>query len=148
MTDKELFREFREKFNIDTEEFDSFMFGDDADLLAGLVLSGKKTATASLFDLYEIEKEPLPKESSYSVVLNSKEEAVCVIETTKVSFVPFDEVSPEFAAKEGEGDMSLEHWREVHRKFFDNEMWQLGLEFNEKMIVVCEEFKLIYSPKI
>ena len=32
--------------------------------------------------------------------------------------VPFDEVDEEHAYLEGEGDRSLEYWREVHERFF------------------------------
>jgi hypothetical protein len=35
-----------------------------------------------------------------------------------VATVPFEEVSEEFAAIEGEGDGSLRYWREVHWTYF------------------------------
>mgnify|MGYP000597469916 CR=1 FL=1 len=35
------------------------LFGVDPDLLAELVFKGEKTATASAFDLYALEDEPL-----------------------------------------------------------------------------------------
>ena len=41
----------------------------------------------------EGEEDPLPQSCDYSIILNSKDEAVCVIQTTKTTVVPFDEVS-------------------------------------------------------
>ena len=50
----------------------------------------------------------------------------------------------EHAFKEGEGDRSLEYWREVHKKFFRECLEEYGLEFSENMKVVCEEFEVVY----
>lgn len=47
--------------------------------------------------------EPFPKENELSVILDSKENAICIIETTKVEVIPFKEVSKDHAYKEGEG---------------------------------------------
>ena len=124
--------------------YDAWQFGDDPDELAALVLSGRKTATASAYPLYELEGEPLPKAGEYSVVLNSRDEAVCVIRTTKVQIVPFDQVTARHAAREGEGDLSLAYWRKVHRAFFIGEMQSVGRTFDESMPVVCEEFERVY----
>lgn len=124
--------------------YEAWRFGGNADALAELVLAGKKTATASAYPLYELENEPLPRAGEYSVILNSRDEAVCVIQTTKVYVVPFDQVSPCHAAREGEGDLSLAYWREVHRVFFTGELKAAGLGFRESMKVVCEEFKKVF----
>lgn len=125
-------------------EYEAWRFGGDADALAELVLAGKKTATASAYPLYELENEPLPKAGEYSVILDSRDEAVCVIQTTKVYVVPFDQVSPGHAAREGEGDLSLADWRAVHRTFFAGELEAVGLTFHESMKVVCEEFAKVF----
>ena len=54
------------------------------------------------------------------------------------------EVSKEHARKEGEGDLSLAYWRQVHKDFFSDELKVEQKDFSETMDVVCEEFKLIY----
>lgn len=46
----------------------------------------------------------MPKENELSVILDSKENAVCIIETTKVVVLPFKQVSVDHAYKEDEGD--------------------------------------------
>ena len=43
---------------------------------------------------------------------------------------------------EGEGDLSLEHWRSVHEEFF-TEHAQHDKGFNPQMPVVCERFRVL-----
>ena len=98
MREEELWKAYCEKENIDIDTpYEAWGFGGAPDKLADLVLKGIKTATASGYDLYFIEgeEEPLPQPGDYSVILNSKDEAVCIIQTTKTTVVPFDEVSEE-----------------------------------------------------
>lgn len=83
-------------------------------------MMGQKTATSSAFDLYAVGNEPLPKENELSVILDSKENAICIIETTKVEVIPFKEVSEDHAYKEGEGDRRLTYWRELHETSLAN----------------------------
>lgn len=71
----------------------------------------------SLRVFYKFEHEPLPKQGDYSVILDSRGDARCVIKTTRVCVVPFDKVSEAHAYKEGEGDRTLAFWRETHRDF-------------------------------
>ena len=46
---------------------------------------------------------------------------------------------------EGEGDKSLRYWREVHKNFFKRELEALNMEFIEDMLVVFEEFEVVYK---
>ena len=102
------------------DKIDAWAFGVEADYLAELVLMGQKTATSSAFDLYAVGNEPLPKENELSIILDSKENAICIIETTKVEVIPFKEVSEDHAYKEGEGDRRLTYWRELHETSLAN----------------------------
>ena len=140
-----------ERFNSssDTEtEYLSWCFCDnekDANELVNLVLVGKKKATSSAYELYEKENEAIPKLGAYSVITDWSGKAHCVIKTTKVDVIPFNEVSEEFAYKEGEGDLSLEYWKRVHWDCFERELELSGLSASEAMLVVCEEFELVYK---
>ena len=102
--------------------YEAWPFGGAPDKLADLVLQRIKTATCSAYDLYQIENEPLPQAGDYSVILNSNDQAVCIIKTLKVYVTEFKQVSEEHAFKEGEGDRSLEYWRKVHERFLINEL--------------------------
>lgn len=98
----------------------AWQFGRDdilAQELADLVISGEKRATASLFWEYERDDEILSKPGDLSIILDGKNLPVCIIETTTVQTVPFDEVSERFAAEEGEGNKTLLYWKDVHWRF-------------------------------
>jgi uncharacterized protein YhfF len=115
-----------------------------ADELAKLVLDGIKKATSSNYLLYE-ENEPLPYVGQHNIILDGDGKAVAIVETTSVEIVPFDEVTEEHSYLEGEGDRTLEYWRDVHEAFFTKELNEVNKEFNYKIPVVCERFKLIYK---
>ncbi len=127
-----------------TADYEAWAFGDAADELARLTLAGIKTATASAHALYALSGEELPQAGEYSIILDSQGEAVCIIRTERVCTTPFDEVDENHAWKEGEGDRSLSYWRKVHRRFFRAELEAVGIAFDEKMLVVCEEFVQVY----
>ena len=144
MTHQEMWAAYRVTNPGAGEDYEAWAYGDDPDTLAELTRRGIKTATASAGVWYETGEEPMPKAGEYSVVLNSREEAVCVIRTTRVYTVPFDQVSAEQAWREGEGDRSLACWRKVHEDFFRAELEEAGVEFSPSMPVVCEEFEVVY----
>jgi len=125
----------------------AWQFGCDPDELAQLVISGKKTATASAYIEYEVLNEPMPAVGNCSVILNSQDKPVAIIRTVDVQILPMNEVPLEFAIAEGEGDLSYEHWWNGHKKFFTMELAELGKEFSEDMLVVCERFELIDVKK-
>lgn len=126
------------------DDIDAWQFGAEADLLAKLVLEGTKTATASAYDLYAVDNDPLPEVGSYDVILDSKDQAVCIIQIKKVSIAPFKEVSEKHAFKEGEGDKSLDYWRDVHEEFFKPYFEECGLTFTPESLIVLEEFEVVY----
>ncbi len=125
-------------------EYEAWAFGGAPDKLADLVIRGIKTATCSALVLYEHDNELIPKAGDYSVILDSKDNALCIIQTTRVYIESFNKVSAQHAYKEGEGDRSLEYWREVHEEFFTEELKSINQDFDENMKLVCEEFELVY----
>lgn len=127
--------------------YESFYFGDSApvaDQLAMLVLSGAKRATTSLVWGLEAEQKQPPRAGGLSVMTDGQGRPRCVIETQFVDILPFGDVSAEFAAREGEGDRSLAHWREVHWAFFGRECRRIGREPSVSMLVVCEQFSVVF----
>ena len=125
--------------------YQAWAFGGAPDKLAKLVLQGVKTATCSALALYEYENEEIPKAGDYSVILDSDGQAVCIIRTTKVYIETFDQVSERHAYLEGEGDRSLEYWRQVHEEFFTEELKNIQQEFDTKMELICEEFEVVFA---
>ena len=145
MNEKEMWKAFCESAGIPEDtKYEAWAFGDDSDKLAGLVKDGIKTGTSSAYEIYELEGEAIPVEGEYNVILDSREQAVCVTKTVRVYVVPFCEVDARHARLEGEGDLSLEYWRRVHDAFFTNDLASSGLTFNERTPVVCEEFIKVF----
>lgn len=123
-------------------------FGDNpvlADELGNLVLSGRKSATCSAVWEYQAESESFPQVGTLWLVLDGQNQPMCVVETVEVTFRAFNEVDEDFARAEGEDDLSLESWREGHKRFFTRTLAEIGREFSEEMPLVCERFRVIYK---
>ncbi len=136
--------------NVAGRFYEAFHFDDnevDANALVELVLQGTKRATASLLWGYEISRIPLPKAGDLSVVTDWQGQPRCIIESTHVEVVSYEEVSEAFAAIEGEGDGSLRYWLEEHWLYFSRECQRLGKTPSLQMPVVCEQFKVIYPRR-
>ncbi len=115
-----------------------------ADDLGGLVVQGIKTATCSLYWEYEAGLEVLPKAGDLSIILDGRDEPMCLIETLSIEIKPFNTVDAQFAYDEGEGDRSLEYWRQAHWHFFGRTCTEIGRQLSEEMPVVCERFRVRY----
>jgi uncharacterized protein YhfF len=130
----------------DDRLYEVFCFGDSealANELGGLVVSGVKRATAGSVWTLEAEGRSPPRPGDFSIVTTWAGHPLCVIETLSTEVLPFREVTAEFAATEGEGDGSLEHWRAGHEAYFTRECHRAGRTFSEEMLVVCERFKVV-----
>jgi len=123
----------------------SWSFGDNpalADQLLALVLDGRKTGTSTALAELVAADLDTPRVGELSIVTDSVGEPKALLRTTQVDVVPFDQVSAEHAAAEGEDDLSLASWRAEHEKY-----WRrvLGDDvFSPSMEVVAERFELIY----
>lgn len=121
----------------------AWSFGDDsemADRLAQLVLDGEKTATCSRYLQGNILDE-----GGLSILLSGEGEALCVLETFELRVIPYNEVTPKFAAQEGEGDLSLDYWRKAHWTYFSREAQSEGYEVSETMPLLCERFRVLFK---
>ena len=142
MTPQTLWNQYKEINPLAGPEPEAWAFGAAPDLLAELVAKGVKTATASAYDKYVHYEEELPKVGDLDMVLDGQGQAIAVIETTKVTVLPFREVSADHAYKEGEGDRS----RQVHEELFTKWLAEIGLSFSPATKVVLEEFYVVYAP--
>lgn len=136
--------------DVSSRFYEAFYFADSeaaADKLADLVLAGTKRATASLVWALEAENKVPPRPGDLSVITSWKGDPLCVIETKIVEVVPFEDVSGQFAASEGEGDKSLRHWREAHWAYFGRDCQRIGREPSERMPVLCEQFAVVYRGR-
>jgi uncharacterized protein YhfF len=71
-------------------------------------------------------------------VLNGQGQSVAVTKIIRLEEKRFCEIDAAFAHAEGQGDLSLYHWRRTHRAFFTRE----GV-FDEKMMLLCKHFERV-----
>jgi len=121
----------------------SFGEGEEmADKLADLVLRGIKTATRSRYLSGNILDD-----AGLSILLDGAGRPLCLVETYEITVRRFREVDADFAAAEGENDLSLGGWRQAHWTFFSREAVKEGYEVGEDMLLSCERFRVLYRPE-
>lgn len=121
----------------DWHDLPRFPFGDGpelADQLLDLILTGRKRATC--WRAEEGTKGTVV--AGRWVVEDSKGRPRAVLETTGLHAERFKSIDEDFAAAEGEGDLSLSYWRDAHQAYFTRS----GV-FDPEMLLWCERFELI-----
>ena len=118
------------------------------DRLVRAILDGQKVTTTSLALEYEVEGAPLPRVGGRSVVVDSNERPVCVIETVEVRVVALGDVGYDDVVGEGEGYASVAEWRTSHEDFWGGpEMLESlrgrALVLDDATPVVVERFRVI-----
>jgi uncharacterized protein YhfF len=134
-----------------TRYLESFAFGftpADAREIAQLVLAGTKIATGSVLWASQADGKPIPKAGDFSIVTVGGDDPVCVIETTEIRTIPFDEVTADYAWDGGEGDRSLASWREMYWKYIERECQRLAMEPIAKTPLLMERFRLVYAAPL
>jgi len=123
-------------------------YGDSPELsasLLALIRQGRKRAGTSLLWAVEAEGDSLPEVGQIEVVVDHRNEPALITRITQVQVLPYDQVTAEYAAIEGEGDGSLGYWRDAHWAFFSRECQRIGREPSQTMPVVCCVFELLMS---
>lgn len=121
-------------------------YGDSVSLsqeLLALIREGRKRAGTGLLWAMQAENEPLPQVGDIAVILDHRNEPSVITRTVQVSVVAYSEVTAEYASIEGEGDGSLEYWRQAHWAFFSRECARIGREPATSMPVVCSVFEVL-----
>lgn len=121
-------------------------FGDSvelADELLGLILDGRKRATAAAHDQYVHAGEPVPTVGTYWIALDGRGTPRALLRTTDVRIGPLTSVDDQFAWDEGEGDRTRESWLRDHQDFFRRYLPTIGLEFSPDPATVFERFELV-----
>jgi uncharacterized protein YhfF len=107
-----------------------------------LILDGTKRATAGLLAEYGKAQEPLESVGEILVLVDDDGEGIARMMVTRTMTTSFAEVPWEFAESEGEGDRSIEEWREGHRRFWASE----GDDVEDHTSVVLNWFQLVDTP--
>jgi len=119
------------------------------DKLVAAILSGAKTSTSGLVLGYERANEPLPKVGQRSVVVDSEDRRVAVIELTEVRVVRLADVDLQHALDEGEGDESVAQWRAGHETFWHSaevraELGDPDFTMDDNTLVLAQRFRLVH----
>jgi uncharacterized protein YhfF len=122
---------------MDWRGLETFSFGDNPDLanrLLELVLSETKRATCWAESQGLLSAEV----GKMMVALDGQRVPKAILKTVELTKRRFDEVDEAFAYDEGEGDRSLQYWREAHILYFT----RLG-RYAPDMMLWCERFELV-----
>jgi uncharacterized protein YhfF len=116
--------------------------------LVAAVLDGSKSSTTSLLKGYEHEGSAPRLVGTRSVVIDSQERPVAVIETTSVRVVPLSRVDLAHVVDEGEGLTTVAEWRAEHELGWHSaeqraEFGDPEFTVNDDTLVVLERFRLV-----
>ncbi|QGN46552.1 ASCH domain-containing protein [Micromonospora sp. WMMD558] len=118
------------------------------DRLVAAILSGAKTTTTGLLIGYEHDGEPLPVAGGRSVVVDSADRPVAVIELTDVRVLRLGDVDLAHARDEGEGFETVADWRTGHEEFWHGAEFRdfLGdpdFTVDDDTLAVAERFRVV-----
>lgn len=118
------------------------------DRLVAAILAGDKSSTTSLLIEYEREGVPLPEVGARSVVVDSADQGVAVIEVTEVRVVPVGDIGIAHAIAEGEGYETVADWRTGHEQFWHSPEMRVYLRdpaftVDDETLAVTERFRLV-----
>ena len=117
---------------------EKWKFGTDNNHLIELVKYGKKVATTYLYN-----EKDLPKIGETSIICYDDNTEACVIKTKDFKIMKFNEMTQELCKLEGEGDLSLEYWKNIHIKFFKS----IDKNFNENSKIIFQIFEVVKINK-
>jgi uncharacterized protein YhfF len=125
-------------------------FGDSrrlANELLGLVLRGKKRATAELVTDFLARGDQVPRIGSHWIACDGDGVPRIIIRSTELRIGPFTSADAAFARDEGEDDLTLESWQREHRRYWTRVAAANGREWSESDEIVFERFKVVWPPE-
>lgn len=120
------------------------------DELTALALAGTKTATAGLLVELELDGEAVPVAGERSVLLDSGDEPVAIIETTSCRVIRLADVDDAHAIDEGEGYADAAAFRVTHERFWNGYIGELrerlgdpSLAIADDTLITAERFRVV-----
>ena len=106
----------------------------DNDRLFDLVATNQKHGTCCLYK----NDQSMSRIGDINIIYNSQNQEI-KIQITNVRKSSFCDIDEQWAKIEGEGDLSLKYWQNVHKEFFINEKPDFEttdmLELNEFVVI-------------
>ena len=120
------------------------------DWLTELALAGTKTTTASLLVEVELDGETIPEPGERSILIDSAERPVAVLETVTCRVVRLADVDDRHAIDEGEGYADAAAFRVAHERYWNGYLDRLrerlgdpGLTLTDDTLIVAERFRIL-----
>ena len=120
------------------------------DELTALALAGTKTTTAGLLVEMDLDGEAVPEPGERSVLIDSAERPVAVIETVACRVVRLADVEDRHAIDEGEGYANAEEFRVAHERFWNSYLDDLrerlgnpAFALTDDTLIVAERFRVV-----
>ena len=118
---------------------------EGADYFLDLILDGTKWAASGLAADYTKAGDALPAVGDFWIVLDSQENPACLLRTKAVEKHAFKDVPERIAVAEGDGDLSLAHWREAHRAYFTPFLEHVKIKDLDSAEVITEFYELLFE---
>ena len=109
---------------------------DDADQGAAAILAGVKTTTSSLFSDWPDGRFPFV--GALCVLLDGQRRMRAIIETTRTEVITFGSVNESLAWSYGEGDRTLQWWRETMGNYYREAARRHGASFLDDTPLIFE----------
>ncbi len=116
-----------------------------APIIMDLILTEKKCGLFGLKHLQDRQPEQVPVMGGVMVLVDFDGTPRGAVQTVKITPVPYKDINDEHLAVEGPGARQIDVWQKIHWPYWTQMLEPFGLEPSEDMIVVVEQFKLIYS---
>jgi len=120
------------------------------DELTALALAGTKTTTAGLLVEMELDGEAVPAPGDRSVLVDSDERPVAIVETVACPVVRLADVTDRHAIDEGEGYADAREFRVAHERFWNGYIDDLrdrlgdrSFELADDTLIAAERFRVV-----
>jgi uncharacterized protein YhfF len=136
----------RSRFDLDLEGLERWGFafpGRLRDELTEAALAGRKTATASLLDEYAADGSSVPVAGSRSVLVDSADRPVALIETTSIRVVRLADVDDQHAIDEGEGYANAAEFRVEHERFWNSYIDQIRAGLGDPSFALTDDTRVV-----
>ncbi len=82
------------------------------------------------------------------MITDGGENPICIFQDTDVQVIPYDQVTIDYAIEGGEGDLTMDSWREIYWDYILAECTRIHREPSEQVPLVMERFRLVYGEPL
>jgi uncharacterized protein YhfF len=111
--------------------------------LTALALAGTKTTTASLRVEFELDGEALPVPGERSLLVDSEDRPIAVVETVTCRVVRLADVDDQHAIDEGEGYANAAEFREDHEAYWNGYLDTIRARLGDPTFVLTDDTPVV-----